>query len=510
MQQSIRYLLDQSMLTADLEQYSTQEGKVEHGVYLSSLQRKGAALFCLCRDEKRCVKYALMLSASADAFPMFPGQRTREGEFMVATSDLTPELAVFLRMEFPYTAPQSLRDKNATFGTGDRLGNANPAHVRAVRRYNIFPVLAQLSIRELNFMQRTFQDVVDAATFAVFQEGYTGGYGADGDHLKNIPEIKTSLDSGATMITLDLSEVMNAAVANWNAEQILHSYQQFPEDEVLRLEKTYLNSTFTLQNGITLTFSALELQRCCVMYSEAIRFAKEVYDLLVEVRGAGNFDFELSIDETETPTLPLHHVFIIRELMHHDVKVDSLAPRFIGEFQKGIDYIGDLNEFEAQFQVHCQIAKTYGNYKLSIHSGSDKFSVYPTIGKWTEGRVHVKTAGTSWLEAVRVIAIHEPALYREIHTVALNSFQDALNYYHITADLDKIAPLDNTSDADLPGYLDQVDSRQLLHISYGYVMGNQALRGKVYNALFVHEEAYHQRLRDHIRKHVRLLGCQEK
>ncbi|GAK56983.1 hypothetical protein U27_03947 [Candidatus Vecturithrix granuli] len=510
MQQSIRYLLDQNMLTADLEQYTIQEGKVEHGIYLSSLQRKGAALFCLCRDEERRVKYVLMLSASADAFPTFPGQRMREGEFMVATSDLTPKLAVFLRKEFPYTAPQSLRDKNATFGTGDRLGNANPAHVRAVRSFNIFPVLAQQSIRELNFTRRTFQDVVDAATFAVFQEGYTGGYGADGDHLKNIPEIKKSLESGATMITLDLSEVMNATAANWSAAQILQSYQQFPKNEVVRLEKTYLNSTFTLQNGLALTFSTLELQRCCVMYSKALRFAKEAYDLLVEVRGAGNFDFEMSIDETETPTLPLHHVFIICELIHHGVKVDSLAPRFIGEFQKGIDYLGDLKEFEAQFQIHSQIAKTYGNYKLSIHSGSDKFSVYPTIGKWTEGHVHVKTAGTSWLEAVRVIAMYEPALYREIHTQALNSYQDALKYYHITADLDKVAPLDKTRDADLPRYLEQPDSRQLLHISYGYVMGDKALRARLYDALFVHEDAYLQRIRDHIRKHVRLLGCQER
>jgi hypothetical protein len=451
-----------------------------------------------------------MVTSSADAFPNFPGNRTQEGEYTVAVSDLTHDLAVFLREEFPFTTPQSLRGKDATIGTGDRLGLANPAHIRAVRQYDIFPVLAQQSIRELNFTKRTYPEVVDAATFAVFQEGYEDGYGFDGDHLKTLPEINMALDAGATMITLDLSEVMNAAAANWTPEQLLEAYQQIPANEVQRLEKAYLASAFTLQGGSTLSFDATELHRCCVMYLEAIDFAKEVYDLLVEKRGAGNFDFEMSIDETEAPTVPQHHLFIIRELIHHGVEVESLAPRFIGEFQKAIDYIGDLGEFERQGKVHCQMAKTYGNYKVSIHSGSDKFSAYPIIGKWTAGRLHVKTAGTSWLEAVRVIAKQEPALYREIHALALESYEDALNYYHITADFGKIAPLDSVSDDELPSYLDQLESRQLIHIIYGYVMQNQEMRRKLYDALFVHEDVHYQLIRDHIRKHVTLLGRPEK
>ncbi len=165
-----------------------------------------------------------------------------------------------------------------------------------------------------------------------------------------------------------------------------------------------------------------------------------------------------------------------------------------------------MNEFETQFNVHCQIAKTYGNYKVSVHSGSDKFSAYPAIGKWTAGRLHVKTAGTSWLEAVRVIAVKEPALYRQIHQLALDSYQEALKFYHITADFSKIAPLDQTPDQKLPEYLDQPESRQLIHIIYGFVMQNSALRQKLYDALFLHEGCHYQLICDHLQKHVRLLG----
>ena len=502
----VQYVSDNSLFSVDVPQYKRFDGTIEQGIYRDSLQRKGNSLFFVCRDEEKKSKYLVKISRSADEFPYFPGVAEVQGDYVIAQSELTHELARFLRQAFPFTVPISLRGKNATIGTGDRLGLANPAHIRAVRDYDIFPVLAQQSIRELNFTQRTYDDVLDAATFAVFQEGYEAGYGFDGDHLKKIEEITMALDSGATMITLDLSEVMNAKAAKWSPEALQEAYQQLPTNEIARLESTYLDATFTLKDGTSLSFDRTELHRCCVMYLEAIRFAKEVYDLLVEKRGEGNFDFEMSIDETEAPTVPQHHLFIIKELIHNGVVVESLAPRFIGEFQKAIDYIGDLKEFEKQFNVHCQIAKTYGNYKVSVHSGSDKFSAYPAIGKWTEGRLHVKTAGTSWLEAVRVIAMQEPTLYRKIHQVALDSYQEALKFYHITADFSKIAPLAQVTDQDLPAYLNQPESRQLIHIIYGFVMQNPALRQKFYDALFVHEDLHYKLITDHIRKHVTLLG----
>ena len=509
-QELIEYIVARNLFGVNSEQVRTFDGTIEQGIYLSSLRRKGAALFCICRDDARQAKNLVMIAESAVAFPHFPGKREPAGTHVIAVSEFTHEAAQFLRQEFPFSAPQSLKGKNATIGTGDRLGVANPAHIRAVREYDIFPVLAQQSIRELNFTKRTYDDVLDAATFAVFQEGYEDGFGFDGDHLKKIEEITMALDCGATMITLDLSEVMNAKAAAWPAAQLSAAYQKIPAAERGRLEQTYCGQAFTLVDGATLTFDEIEVQRCGVMYLDAVQFAQKVYDLLVARRGAGNFDFEMSIDETEAPTVPQHHLFIIKELIARGVVVESLAPRFIGEFQKAIDYIGDLAEFEKQFNVHCQIAKTYGNYKISVHSGSDKFSAYPAIGKWTAGRLHVKTAGTSWLEAVRVIAMREPALYREIHQVALASYKEALKFYHITADFGKIAPLASMSDAALPEYLERPESRQLLHIIYGFVMQDNALRAKLYAALYTHEDLHYQVVRDHLRKHVTLLGRPQK
>ncbi len=92
----------------------------------------------------------------------------------------------------------------------------------------------------------------------------------------------------------------------------------------------------------------------------------------------------------------------------------GLAPRFVGDFEKGIDYKGDLKAFESCLAEHVQIAKDYGPYKISVHSGSDKFSIYPIVGRVTGGQFHLKTAGTSYLEALRVVARFEPALMRDI------------------------------------------------------------------------------------------------
>src|SRR5699024_4847684 len=139
----------------------------------------------------------------------------------------------------------------------------------------------------------------------------------------------------------------------------------------------------------------------------------------------------ISIDETETVTSPLAHFFVANELKAKDIEVVSLAPRFYGEFQKAIDYIGEIDRFEKEFEKHEKIANHFG-YKLSIHSGSDKFSVYPIIAKYTQGVFHVKTAGTNWLEALRVLAVKTPEFYRRIHQFVLNNYDKAMAYYHIT------------------------------------------------------------------------------
>ena len=189
----------------------------------------------------------------------------------------------------------------------------------------------------------------------------------------------------------------------------------------------------------------------------------------------------------------------------------SLAPRFCGEFQKGIDYIGDLEQFENELKEHVLIAKHFG-YKLSIHSGSDKFKVFPLIGKYTEGIFHIKTAGTNWLEAMRVIAETNPDLYRRMHQYALEHFQEALQYYHVTPDLEEIKPLGEVEDNELPSYMDNDASRQLFHVTYGLLLtatdegGRYLFKDEFFTTLNDHEDDYRRMLIRHIGKHLESLA----
>jgi hypothetical protein len=405
---------------------------------------------------------------------------------------------------FPWTKPVSLRNERTTIGMGDRIGLATSGHIRAARKYAAAPVLAQQSMRELAFTGRSFADVVSDAAFLVFQEGFETGYGADGDHLKTIPDIDRALTRGMPMTTLDLTDVMHPEVANWPDTQVARAFAALPSDFRERVEREYADKSLRV-GEVTISFDSALAKRCAAMYGDALAFAEEVNRHLDRMTG-GAFDLEISVDETTTPTLPSHHLFIARELERRGVQVSSLAPRFIGEFQKGIDYIGDLSEFETQFKVHAQIARAAGGYKVSVHSGSDKFSAYPSIGRETGLRLHLKTAGTSWLESLRTIAQTEPGLYRQIHQRAFAYYPEALKSYYITADLNAIAPLDQQSDADLPEYLKENNCRQLLHISYGGLLRDPEVREPYFRALHMHEGTHVANVERHMSHHLETLG----
>jgi hypothetical protein len=191
--------------------------------------------------------------------------------------------------------------------------------------------------------------------------------------------------------------------------------------------------------------------------------------------------------------------------------VNSIAPRFVGDFQKAIDYIGDVRTFDREFAVHCEIAKAFGNYKVSVHSGSDKFSIYPAVGRHTGGRLHLKTSGTSWLEAVRTIASEAPDLYRKMHEKVYDIYPKALINYHITADIEAVEPLtERVRDRQLADYLDDPNWRQFMHISYGGLLLDPELGPQIKNTLEANEERYHERLEEHFERHVQELEIPER
>jgi tagaturonate epimerase len=408
---------------------------------------------------------------------------------------LNHENACVLRKLFPFTAPVRGLKTPMSFGLGDRLGIATPGHIDLFKNKDVFPVFAQQSIRELNLTNRTYEDVLDAVTFAVFREGYKKGFGADGDHLKTVKDIEYALSLNFTMITLDCSEYIKNEKTNNSA--LSEHYKG-----------KYLNKTFNIED-ITLVFSEDDIKECVAIYGDAINFIIEIHNKFFS-SGKKTADFEISIDETVSPTTPLQHFFVAQELLDSGVSFESLAPRFCGEFQKGIDYIGDITQFEKEIKIHAAIARFFG-YKLSIHSGSDKFSVFPLIKNATKGKFHIKTAGTNWLEAMRVTAEKDPSLYREIHNFALTAFNEAKKFYHVTTDISKIPDVCAIKNEELPKLFENNDVRQLIHITYGMILnqkkedGSFVFKERLYKLWRQNEDACRNALARHIGKHLELL-----
>lgn len=500
------FLLNSHGLTINVFQKKAQENWSSFRVYPYSVHTKEGTTLFLLKDEN---EKKLVVIGSSGLSKDFQGTTEKFKNEQVKICPLSPVNATALRHHFPFTAPVSLQNFPITVGLGDRLGIASPGHLRLLRKHpNARPILAQQSIRELNLTGRNYQQVLDAATWAVFQEDYQLGFGADGDHLKTAAEVKMALDCGFTMITLDCSEHINNNVPGLTPAEITAEYEHLPMEIRAKYEKGYLNQTFDLKD-FHIQLDPLELKKIVLIYDQAINHTVKIYQEVILPAGKA-VDFEVSIDETLTPTSPSSHFLVAKELTGLGVKIASMAPRFCGEFQKGIDYIGDPKAFEIEFHRHVQIAAHFG-YKISVHSGSDKFSVFPIVGRETGGRFHLKTAGTNWLEAVRIIAQKDPAMFREIYGFALENLNEAKKYYHISAVPDRVPSLNGLQDADLPKLLDRNDSRQILHITYGLILqaknqNNQNLfRDRIFSLLYHFEEDYNQNLENHIGKHLAYL-----
>ncbi len=465
-------------------------------LYPSSYIEYGEGTFLLCKADD--VKKIIAMG-KGEFFSQLDGTNLSE---TIKLCPLSHENRLVLNQYLPFTQPSAFGRQTATFGLGDRLGLATQGHIRCFNHCNAKPILAQQSKRELDLTGRNFKQVLDDVCFAVFQEGYHGGFGADGDHLKYIEDILDALRCGYTMITLDCSERIGRGVDQLSNVDLAKAYGELPLDYRARIENSYLSKGFLIKKE-EYFFTKEELMQCALIYHGAVDFVKEVFFQVLK-KTAHSVDFELSIDETESITTAQGHLFVAMELEYNGVEVTSLAPRFIGEFQKGIDYIGDINQFETQLKQHAAIAHHFG-YKLSIHSGSDKFSIFPIIGTYTEGILHIKTSGTSWLEAVATIAEKNPQLYRRIHQKAMEHFKEATSFYYVSGDPARVEDPAYRPDETLIDYLMEDDSRQLLHITYGFVLEDAALKKELYQTVEENEAHYWRRLVSHIGRHLDLV-----
>ena len=473
------------------------------GIYLKSMQKtnRGSVFAYRGTDCDYIVAVGAIASElDGDRFDM-------DGE-PCAASALNHECAKFLRLHFPFTAPRPVLGESMTIGLGDRLGIATPGHIEAIEGYDVYPVFAQQSIRELTLTGRTYDKVLDDVTFGVFCSGYQKGFGADGDHLKTEEEVRCALASGYTMITLDCSQHIHNDVALMSDDQV-GAACSLPEEIASR----YLGKAIQITPDKNLAMDSVTLKRAVLIYGDALDFMEQIYYKFIATCNP-KVDFEISIDETETPTRPPHHFFVANELGQRGVNAQSIAPRFCGEFQKGVNYIGDIAQFEDELAIHAAIAEHFG-YKLSIHSGSDKFSVFPQIGRLTNGRFHLKTAGTSWLEAVRLVAMKDAPLFREVYQYSLERYADALKLYHISTTLADTPDIAKLKDEELPGVLEDRAGRQLLHVTYGYILTEKNGRHETRFAerLLSLWRRYHYEytalLRNHIGKHLALLCSKE-
>lgn len=467
----------------------------------SVVEADGSTLFLACGSKGK------VLGILGDVTG-FEGEQ--QGEVFLCP--LTPTNAAALRGRLLWLRPQPLGLKKSV-GCGDRLGLATPGHVRAVRQFSgIAPIFAQQSVRENDRTGRTPQQVLDDATWGVFQEGWSEPWGADADHLKTPADVDAFVAAGYTFYTVDSGDHVDNEAHTAARSALVDKVNALPwdalEDTSQAVNRRYLERTFDLGEGLELAFSEEILLRAAAKYGRAVAHTVRMYQHLVEIMGERPFEFEVSVDETETPTSPHEHFFVAGELKRLDVQWVSLAPRYVGRFEKGVDYIGDLARFEAEFVKHVAIARHLGPYKLSVHSGSDKFSIYPIIARHAGDLVHLKTAGTSYLEALRAMASIDPPLFREILAFAHERYGEDKATYHVSADPAKVPAPDQLADSELARVLDLFDGRQVLHITFGSALmarkadGSFRFRDRFYAALRDEEEAYYAALEAHFEKHL--------
>lgn len=255
-----------------------------------------------------------------------------------------------------------------------------------------------------------------------------------------------------------------------------------------------------------LHISEEEVLRAAAKYGRVVAYTVRMYRHLLEAMKGRPFEFEVSVDETEAVTSLAEHVYIASELKRLSVKWVSLAPRYIGHFEKGVDYIGDLREFEKYFAQHVAVAKTFGPYKLSLHSGSDKFSIYPIASNLAGELVHLKTAGTSYLEALRTVSIFNPALFRKILLFAIECYPADRASYHVSAEISKMPDSRALSDNELPGLFDNFHAREVLHVTFGSVLNHPQLQSSFLETIGQRMDDYTRMIEAHFDKHLSLYG----
>ena len=292
-----------------------------------------------------------------------------------------------------------------SFGLGDRFAHQGVAQLRAIMKANekgldISPVWNK-SNREHHYVHTEPASVRTEADGAVQKLGFEGKYFVDADHI-NLSTVAPFV-AHSDFFTLDVAAFIGKPAAEEEINTFVDSCQKY----VGELQVPGIAEPLQVTNELIAEIAS--------KFLAAANQASEIYKYLVENKGAGNFVTEVSMDEVESPQTPVYLLFILKMLADKGVPAQTIAPKFTGRFNKGVDYRGDLQQFAKELEEDVLVidyaVKEFGlpaELKLSVHSGSDKFSIYPImydILKKHDKGMHIKTAGTTWLEEVIGLAL---------------------------------------------------------------------------------------------------------
>jgi hypothetical protein len=379
-------------------------------------------------------------------------------------------------------------------------------------------IYPQQSIREMTRTRRTATGVMEDAMSGAADSGWTGPIGADADHLKVKQDVDVTAAAGFTFFTIDPSDDVDQHADDYDETTLRERFAA--NRESAQWYDGYLGASIELPSGSRVELCEEACMRAAVKYGPAIERALGMGRHIQEVHDANGRDYEieLSVDETDQPTTLAEHYIIADQCIRGGMKLVSLAPRFIGDFEKGVDYKGDLAALQLSLNDHAAIAELLGPYKLSLHSGSDKLSMYAALARATQGKFHVKTAGTSYLEALRVVARHDQKLFRQIIGFARERYDTDKATYHVAATLQGVPSADELPDATRleQAYLERWEDvpegkgftepgRQILHCTFGSVLTHDDFGPAVKGMLEAHPDTYTEVLADHFSRHLRAL-----
>lgn len=408
-----------------------------------------------------------------------------------------------------------------SMGVGDRFGHQGKAQLKAFIAakeqlgIDITPVWNK-SNREHTTIGTQPKEVRVEADAAVEALGWTNDYFVDADHI-NLNTVGPFVEP-SDFFTIDVADFIGEPAVEGEIAAFVAENREF----VGNLHIPGINESFEVTEEWLTQFAN--------NYLKAMGEASMVYSYLKDKKGEGNFIPEVSCDETDTPQSPLDLFFILKLLSTYNVPAQTIAPRFSGRFNKGVDYVGNVTQFEKEFEQDLLVIKyaveKFGlpdNLKLSVHSGSDKFAIYPIIGRLIRKHdtgIHIKTAGTTWLEEIAGLAISDGdglALAKEVYATAYQKMEELTAPYASVIDI-KLENLPMPQvvngwtaaqfhkavvhDQTCPEF--NPDLRQLIHVGYKVA----AKKGEVYyNALEKFEENIEKQVFENIfERHVKRLG----